>query len=114
MGEYVALALEHRCSRWLIDLSGAVLESVSLPDLLNHPEKFRKATEPLRAAHMVVSRALVLAEHQSELKFLETVSYNRGQLLRVFNSVDSALQWLKEGPGPVAANQALAPERSNP
>lgn len=95
MGEYVALALENRCYLWLLDLSAAVIESVSLPDLLNHPERFRKATEQLRREKLEIKRALVLAEHQADLKFIETVSYNRGQSLRVFNTSDAALQWLK-------------------
>lgn len=95
MSEYVALALEHRCSRWLLDLSAAVTEPVSLPDLMNHPEKFRKATELLRRENMEIRRAVVLADHQADLKFLETVSFNRGQSLRIFGSISVALKWLK-------------------
>lgn len=109
MGAYVALALEHRCHRWLLDFSGATFQSVSLLEIMNHPDNFRRATAPLRAVNMEVVQALVISGQQTDLKFLETVTFNRGQTLRVFNSIDPALQWLRHTSVHPAPRQPFAP-----
>ena len=38
--------------------------------------------------------ALLYADHLADHKFLEDVAVNRGYLLRVFDQMDKALEWL--------------------
>ncbi|MCP4704755.1 MAG: hypothetical protein GY865_09110 [candidate division Zixibacteria bacterium] len=79
---------ENNCTRLLNDLREANI-GISIIEFYN----FQKTiiTEDVDQSW---KRAIVAKENIKELDFYETVSYNQGYHLRIFNDIDKAIEWL--------------------
>ena len=87
--EVVALLDKHSCVRILSDLREVDLR-LSTIDLYNIPKLVAEA-----GVKHNVKRAIVFSKDAEDYKFLETVSDNRGQFVRVFTDFDEAQTWIK-------------------
>ena len=94
IAEHVALTMEHNYTRWLVDFSQADLGAISILQMANLPDLFRRLAVPLKESMYMIRHAIVIPPNRAELKFLETVSVNRAIPLRVFESLDEAKSWL--------------------
>lgn len=83
-----ALLKEHDCWRLLNDMR-EVKKLPSVVDIYNLPRLVGESEFPQQA-----KRAVVFSKDEKDYQFLETVSVNRGQLLKVFDDIDDALAWL--------------------
>jgi hypothetical protein len=72
----------------LNDLRG-VERHLSLLDIYNLPKMSGEFGFPPRT-----KRAFVFSEDAKDYQFFETVSVNRGQLVKIFEDIDEALAWL--------------------
>jgi hypothetical protein len=82
---------EYGCRRILNDLRHAK-PTKSVVDIYTMPERALKA-----GVARVVKRALVVSGTSSEFRFLETVFFNQGNIVQLFNSIDDAKRWLFGG-----------------
>lgn len=89
MAEEAARCLnEYGCRRILNDLRNA-RPTKSVLDIYTMPERALNL-----GVVRTVKRALVVGRTFSEFRFLETVFINQGNIVRLFNSIDEAKQWL--------------------
>ena len=79
---------KHGCSRVLNDLRGAQI-TPSVLDIYSMPKFVNQAGIPI-----ICKRALVVRELSEDYHFLETVSANVGQQVRIFTDPDAAIEWL--------------------
>jgi len=79
---------EHECGKILNDLRRAVLPE-SVGDIYYMPKKALDA-----GVCRSIKRALVVSGAFDDYKFLETVFVNQGNVVRLFNSIEDAEQWL--------------------
>lgn len=79
---------EHGCRRILNDLRNTKLTGHAI-DIYSMPKHALRA-----GVTRSVQRALVVSGAFSEFRFLETVFINRGNIVRLFNSIDDARRWL--------------------
>lgn len=63
-------------------------------EIYGFPERVAEITLPLGEARHSLKRAIVKGKADGDFEFAATVSFNRGQLLRVFHSLDEARDWL--------------------
>ena len=82
------MAREHACSKVLNDLRDAIITRSAF-DIFDMPRIVEKAGVPY-----ITKRALVVREPLEDFQFLETVSFNVGQRVRVFTNYDTAIKWL--------------------
>jgi len=78
----------HKCSRILNDARSAELVLSSV-DIYNIPKLFAQS-----GIDISVKRALVIADLKELHFFLETVSKNRSQNVKIFTDYDEALKWV--------------------
>ena len=84
-------AAKHSCLRYLVDYrkSNMVL---TVADLYDRPKYYSKVGMPHQARI-----ALLIAEPDGDKDFVESVTANRGFLVRVFDATEPALTWLTMG-----------------
>ena len=78
----------HGCYRLLNDLRDAEITSSTL-EIYAMPRAIAKFKEANRC-----KRALVVSGRLDNYRFLETVSLNIGQQLRIFTDIETAVDWL--------------------
>ena len=81
-------AERYNCNRVLNDLRHAMLTDRTL-DIYNMPKAARQA-----GVRSSLKRALVVSELSSNFRFLETVFINQGHIVKLFTTMEDALQWL--------------------
>ena len=82
------LGRKHKCPRLLNDLREAVI-SKSLLDIYSMPRVVEEA-----GMQKSFRRAIDVNPPVNDYRFLETVSVNEGQEVRVFSDPEEALRWL--------------------
>ncbi len=82
------LGRKHKCPRLLSDLREAVI-SKSLLDIYSMPRVVEQA-----GMQKSFRRAIVVNPPVNDYRFLEIVSVNEGQEVRVFSDPEEALRWL--------------------
>jgi hypothetical protein len=82
------LGRKHKCPRLLNDLREAVI-SKSLLDIYSMPRVVEQA-----GMQKSFRRAIDVNPPVNDYRFLETVSVNEGQEVRVFSDPEEALRWL--------------------
>ena len=83
------ITAEQGYQRFLFDMTQADI-------IANTIDTFNTGTVPDDSAHKQAQQmiALLYADHLADHKFLEDVAVKRGYLLRVFDQMDKALEWL--------------------
>jgi len=89
--EFAKLTSSSRCFKLLNDLRSANI-TPSTFDIYAMPRIVEKQGVPF-----VSRRAILVSELSEEFEFLETVSVNVGQMVRIFNDEQAALEWLNAG-----------------
>ena len=84
------LCEEKGCRRILNDMSRACM-AISVADAFESPGIMEKAH-----ISRSIRRALVVPPDFRESEFLETLSQNRGHILKVFSTVEEAWGWLRQ------------------
>jgi hypothetical protein len=84
-------ASKHSCLRYLVDYRKSSM-ALSVADLYERPKYYSKVGMPHHARI-----ALLIVEPGREKDFVESVTSNRGFLVRVFDEREPALQWLTRG-----------------
>jgi len=79
---------KHDCYRLLNDLRSAKITPSTL-EIYAMPRNVAKSREAMRC-----KRALVVSGSLNDYHFLETVSANLGQQLKIFIDIDTAVDWL--------------------
>ncbi len=81
---------KHGCNRLLNDLRSARItpSTIEIYTMPKSVAKFREATR--------CKRALVVSGPLKDYNFLETVSVNVGQRLKIFTDPDTAIDWLMD------------------
>jgi len=92
ISEMTEVSTRHYADLLLVDLRNATM-AASTTDIYYLPSRF--AGLGLNSRHKL---ALFVAQDQQAHDFLETVSYNRGYSIRVFEDLDEAKSWLKGSP----------------
>ena len=87
---------KHQCYRIFIDYRGVELVG-TITKIYNVPKKVSKALSEAGLQSHVIKRALVISGYTKGFRFLEAVSINRGQPLKIFQDIDEAKKWLTEG-----------------
>ena len=87
--EFADLVRSTGCTKLLNDLRNANI-GLSILDIWDVPRIISKTGVPLTC-----KRALLIDKPSEEAEFLETVSVNFFQQVRIFIDVSSALNWLK-------------------
>lgn len=87
--ELAALVISTGCHKLLNDLRGAkithsTLDIYQMPRIVDRHGVLKKC-----------KRALLVSESSEDFEFLETVSLNVGQQVRVFKEPQAAIDWLK-------------------
>ncbi len=98
--KFAELVASSGCRKLLNDLRGARITHSTF-DIYSMPRIVDKQGVPIGCR-----RALVISEPLEDFKFLETVSVNVGQQVRIFNDPKEALEWL--GAGTTPPNKANA------
>ena len=95
ISEIIQLSTSKACYRCLSDYRQSTVDMSSF-EILAIPQIVEdKASE--RGLHAsMVKRAVVVAQDLEDFHFYETVSYNRNQSIKLFDSIDEARQWLLE------------------
>ena len=80
---------ERGCDLFLFDMTKAEITGGTMAT-------FQTGTVPTDPDHKQVKQkiALVYSGNMADPKFMEDVAVNRGYLLRVFNEIDKAIEWL--------------------
>jgi len=86
--DLVDMMHKYDCSRLLNDLRGAKITPETL-DIYVMPKKVAQSREAIRC-----KRALLVNGSLKDYHFLETVSVNSGQQLKIFTDIDTAIDWL--------------------
>lgn len=86
---------KHQCYRILIDYRGIEL-SGTITKIYYVPKKVSKALSEAGLRSYAIKRALVISGYTRGFRFLEAVSLNRGQPLKIFQDIDEAKKWLTE------------------
>lgn len=86
--EFAGLVRTSGCHRLLNDLRGARLTPSSF-DIYSMPRIVDEREVPVTCR-----RALLIPEEADDFRFLETVSVNYGQHVRVFTDPEAAIEWL--------------------
>lgn len=81
---------KHGCNRLLNDLRSAKITPSAL-EIYTMPRSVAKSKEAIRC-----KRALVVSGSLKDYHFLETVSTNLGQQLKIFTDPDTAIDWLMD------------------
>jgi len=82
---------KHKCSKILNDLRKAILTD-SAGDIYYMPKQALDA-----GIVRSIRRALLVGGGFSEYRFMETVFVNQGNVVRLFNDIDEAKEWLFGG-----------------
>lgn len=89
--EFAELVNRSGCRKLLNDLRGAHITSSTF-DIYNMPRIVDTQGVPISCR-----RAFLLSGSSEDFNFLETVSINVGQQVRIFiNDMEAALEWLRE------------------
>lgn len=93
--QIAGLVKEKDCRKVFLD---ARQMSVSLSTAMIYmaPEKMAKEFEKFDLDVRNISRALLITEFDKNLRFLETVSLNQSQSMRLFKDEAAAKKWLNE------------------
>jgi hypothetical protein len=89
MVEMLDIAAKHESSKFLVDLRGTTLLSATI-DTFELPGRLAKVG--FAPEHRL---AIVYSSDESDHRFLETVSRNRGLQIKVFEDFDEAENWLE-------------------
>lgn len=91
--EAARYAQTHQCKKVLIDVSD-MQWTLSTKNIYDLPKSMAKAMREKGIELGTFKRALVVSTQSGEADFLETVSVNVGQQVKVFDDVDKARAWL--------------------
>jgi hypothetical protein len=89
ISDIVQAAKENNCFLCLSDFRQAELD-LSVTQLFDVPKAISDASAALGVHPFKFKRALVIANDLAEFEFFETVTFNQGQRLRIFNDIDEA------------------------
>jgi hypothetical protein len=89
MVELLDVANKQKCSRFLVDLRGVPVMASTI-DTFELPGRLTKVG--FAPEHRL---AIVYSNNESDHKFLETVSQNRGLQIKAFDDLNEAENWLK-------------------
>jgi len=87
--EFAELVSSSGCSKLLNDLRNAAITHSAL-DIYSMPRIVDKLGLPIACR-----RALLVSDASKDFQFLETVSLNVGQQVRIFKDPESAIKWLE-------------------
>lgn len=94
--EEVVLAIRRaNCFRVLTDLRSLELD-VPLIGLYSLPGTLGNIASARHVDIFAVRRALVIPDGEGKWNFYETISYNRGHVMKAFHDLQEAKDWLKE------------------
>ena len=90
--EIIKLSISHEASAVLLNISElegrlSIMDSWSL--VTEDLENIRKLNIPVKKLALVDTK-----EHKNGYDFFETIAYNRGFLLKVFQEFNNAIEWL--------------------
>jgi len=85
---------EKNCHRILLDFRSAHI-SLSTIQIYMTPEKLSDEFKKFGVEILLLRRALLLKQNDSDYQFLETVVLNKSQILRIFFDETAAREWLK-------------------
>ncbi|MBI3125798.1 MAG: hypothetical protein HYZ10_15485 [Ignavibacteriales bacterium] len=91
--EVILTAIENDCFLTLGDYSEAEVEITTL-EIYKMPKIIADKIAPLGIHPHKFKRAFVIAEHQKDFYFFETVTLNSGQNAKIFRTVEDARNWL--------------------
>jgi hypothetical protein len=91
--EAIALTKQHAASKSLKDFRDASFDLTTL-DIFSLPESTSAAYSEKQLSVHNIKRAIVMNKDAEALSFLETVSLNRGQRVKLFFEMDEAMSWL--------------------
>ncbi|MAY02494.1 MAG: hypothetical protein CMQ38_05895 [Gammaproteobacteria bacterium] len=91
--EALRLSKKHFCYKLLTDFREASFD-LSTTDIMDLPDSTAKVYSEHGMSAGQVKRALVVGKKSLSLSFLETVSLNRGQLVKIFKDINQAKSWL--------------------
>ena len=92
--EIARLVIEKTCERVLLDFQAANL-NLSTYKIYVTPEKLAAEFQKYNVDIRLLKRALVLAKRDEDFDFLETVTLNRQQTMKLFTDPGLARDWLK-------------------
>ncbi len=95
ISEVAHTVYENHCLLILSDYRQATLK-LSAFEIYDVPKIIMNTDTPSYISEREVKRALVVTEITEDFHFLETVSANRGQPVKLFTDVDKAKAWLLE------------------
>jgi len=84
------LAAQHNLKRFLVDVRGISTQTGAVGDI-TVAEELRKTGLPLSS-----KIAILASSNDRQHDFIETASYNRGIILRVFKDDKTAKAWLSQ------------------
>jgi hypothetical protein len=84
-------AEKHSCLRYLVDYRDSTLH-LNIADLYDRPKFYAQVGMPHHARI-----ALLFSQPEAEKDFVESVTSNRGYLVKVFEAPEPALAWLTKG-----------------
>ena len=93
--ESAKLVVDQSAPRFFVDLREATLE-MSVADIFAVNSSHADAL-PAGTRHAVVITPEMKSVGPEDVRFAETVAYNRGTELRIFADADEARRWLREG-----------------
>ncbi len=91
--QILQIAKEKDAALFLSNYLGAKI-SISVAEYYELPKLFEDTASALGLNARNLKRALVVDKSVHNTDFLETVSFNRGQQLKIFQHVDKAMEWL--------------------
>ncbi|KAF0140383.1 MAG: hypothetical protein FD122_2497 [Stygiobacter sp.] len=91
--EVIITAIENDCFFTLGDYSEAEVEITTL-EIYKMPKIIADKVAPLGVHPHKFKRAFVIAEHQKDFYFFETVTLNSGQNAKIFRTIEDARNWL--------------------
>lgn len=93
MFESIHAARDNDCTCILSDYHEAVLEVTTL-DIYGLPGLVNEVSSSISMQAARLKRALIINRAAQDFKFFETVTLNRGQFVKLFDTREDALQWL--------------------
>ena len=92
--EIARLVIEKTCDRVLLDFQAANLDLTTYKIYVT-PEKLAAEFQKYNVDIRLLKRALVLTKRDEDFDFLETVTLNRQQTMKLFTDPGLARDWLK-------------------
>lgn len=85
----------YNCYNWLIDFTDCSNLRFSVVEMVRFSESFYTLNDNLGSKKFLIKRAIIFSEKQTDFNFIEVLSSNRGQDVKVFRNQEEAVQWLQ-------------------